>query len=73
MFDLMRLREAALGGDGCPVLGAPDEMSRRLRSAELSPPSSPSQAWALLDALAYLDACIDPSGMLAGQRLRRDR
>jgi hypothetical protein len=35
--------------------------------------AAPSRAWALLDALAYLGACIDPSGMLAGQRLRRNR
>lgn len=31
----------------------------------------PSRAWALLEALAYAGALIDPSGVLAGQRLRR--
>jgi hypothetical protein len=31
----------------------------------------PSRAWALLEPLAYAGALIDPSGVLAGQRLRR--
>jgi hypothetical protein len=31
----------------------------------------PSRAWALLAALAYVGAIIDPSGVLAVQRLRR--
>ena len=30
-----------------------------------------SWRWALLEALAHAGACIDPSGMLAVQRLRR--
>ena len=33
----------------------------------------PSRAWALLQALAYAGACIDPSGVLAIQRLHRSR
>jgi hypothetical protein len=32
-----------------------------------------SLAWALLEALACAGAFIDPSGVLAGQRLRRSR
>jgi hypothetical protein len=47
------------------------------RDQHLTDPSHtsarPSRAWALVDALADLGACIDPSGMLAGQRLRRNR
>jgi hypothetical protein len=31
----------------------------------------PSRAWRLLEALAYAGALIDPSGVLAGHRLRR--
>jgi hypothetical protein len=36
-------------------------------------PAAPSWPWALLEALAHAGACIDPSGMLACQRLRRDQ
>lgn len=33
----------------------------------------PSRVWALLEALAYGGAFIDPSGILAAQRLRNAR
>jgi hypothetical protein len=33
----------------------------------------PSRLWALLEALAYAGAYIDPSGVLAVQRLRQAR
>jgi hypothetical protein len=34
--------------------------------------AAPSWRWALLEALAHAGACIDPSGILAVQRLRHN-
>jgi hypothetical protein len=34
-------------------------------------PAARSWPWALLEALAHAGACVDPSGVLAVQRLRR--
>jgi hypothetical protein len=36
-------------------------------------PPRPSRLWPLIEALAYAGAVIDPSGILAVERLRRAR
>jgi hypothetical protein len=55
---------------GSPTL-APT-VSDRDEAGNRNPRSAvPSRAWALLEALAYAGALIDPSGVLAGQRLQQ--
>jgi hypothetical protein len=49
-----------------PTVGDRDEARNRHHRSAV-----PSRAWALLAALAYAGAIIDPSGVLAGQRMRR--
>jgi hypothetical protein len=49
-----------------PTVRDRDEARNRLHRSAV-----PSRAWALLAALAYAGAIIDPSGVLAGLRLRR--
>jgi hypothetical protein len=49
-----------------PTVPDCDEARNRLHRSVV-----PSRAWALLAALAYAGAIIDPSGVLAGQRMRR--
>jgi hypothetical protein len=39
--------------------------------ADLGREPRPSRLWALLEALAYAGAHVDPSGILAVERLRR--
>ena len=51
---------------------APAFRDRDERNDRNDSSAAPSLAWALLEALAYAGAFIDPSGVLAGQCMRRN-
>ena len=56
---------------GSPVL-APTVPNRVEHNARKETSRGRSFAWKLLEGLAYAGACVDPSGILAMQRIRED-
>jgi hypothetical protein len=53
-----------------PTEAAPTQVAPAVREHD-DPRSTPSRVWALVEALTYAGAFIDPTGVLAIQRLRR--